>query len=122
MFSNKNYWCVFFNIAVAASLFNTVGMIKDDAVMASIFLWIMVAGIAASIVCFLLRNKIKTPPPLPLRNLGDLFFPYTLALSTAMFSIDGVPTTIGYWIAIGFAVVILIANSMPLISKKHPKN
>ena len=121
MFSNKHYWCICFNIAIAASLFNAVARLNNNHAMAITTLYIMGVALLGAVVCLLLRKKFKTPPPKPLRNLGDLFLPYSIALSTEMFSIEGVPTTVGYCVAIGFAIVILIANSMPYIMPKKFK-
>lgn len=122
MFSNNKYWCICFNIAIAVSLFEVIGSVTENSLMSDIALFVDVAALIGVFIFLLIGKKIKTPPPMPLRNLGDLFYPYIIALSTAIYSINGPTITLGYWIALLFAIIIIIANSVPMFKKDKEDN
>ena len=108
---DDTYANFFFILAVATIPFITIGISYETLVttMAFILSGVFTVGL---VICSILTKQISLAPEWIFIDLRSLFFPYTIALSTAIYSMDDGPFYIGYWFALGLAAVLIITNHL----------
>ena len=113
------YWGIFLSISIAASPFTVIGDVANNPTMKFAAMWIMGIAIGASLISIVLRKRLSFPPLVLSNIMQDLFIPYTIGVGTAVFSIKGVPTAVGYWEALGWTLIVILVNLLPSVRKKR---
>ncbi len=110
---DNNYGNIFFILTVATSPFMTIGLIYETTLTRVAYVLSGVFSLGL-IICVCLINRLPLAPKWIFKDLQTLFFPYAIALSAAIYSIDEGTAYVGYWFALGVAICMIAANHIPL--------
>lgn len=103
------YFCL--QIMIAPLPFMAIGMLGENAIIYPASA-VGIIGLIGAIV-----GMATKPNPLFAKigsiRLGDYFFPYVIALSTAIYESHGAHVTFGYWFSLALVLLVFIAWLLP---------
>lgn len=97
---------------LTASLpFITIGMLNRPIILATALISGGI-GIVGIILGLFLKDNTFLSKAKKIK-VQDYFFPYVLALSSAILETHGIDSSSGYWLALGIAIAVLITSILP---------
>ena len=97
---------------LTASLpFITIGLLNRPIILATALISGGIGIVGIILGLFLKDNTFLSKAKII--KVQDYFFPYVLALSSAILETHGIDASSGYWLALGIAIAVLITSILP---------